>query len=403
MSFGRGHVDSSGPRNARLAIIGEAPGPTEIDRGFPMAGWTGDFVNRALGGQEQRNVTFVTNASRCLPPDYEKDSKIFARIEHYRPALEADLASLDRCQTLLCCGKEALQAITGSPHISEFHGSVLNRREVEAVRQGAGGNQLSYMSRVLPPSLRTVVFSFHPAFTTRGLPQFRPMIATAIRRAKWWAHMDQVVPRWGEESFNLIPTPDEVKEFLDENPTAPLVVDVETPWGEPQTILLCGIACNGKTLVFPWTTPYRIIMRHVLESNRPIVGHNFFYDMAAFYAYGIRCADPIWDTINAGAILWPPTKSKKDQEAAGQKRKKTVSARWLSLAMCTMRVKSGYYFWKQTDYSGNPMFEMPALYKASYPWCPDEFHERLYCGLDCLHTEMLWYAVEELMKQKGML
>jgi len=62
-------VPSSGPKNASLVVIGEAPGATEVEQGKPFVGPSGSLLDYALdkAGVSPDDV-FKTNVVACRPP-----------------------------------------------------------------------------------------------------------------------------------------------------------------------------------------------------------------------------------------------------------------------------------------------------------------------------------------------
>jgi DNA polymerase len=66
-------VPGEGPIDARLFMIGEAPGAEEDKAGRPFVGRAGMFLNRALSEAGlNREEIFITNAVKCRPPQNRK-------------------------------------------------------------------------------------------------------------------------------------------------------------------------------------------------------------------------------------------------------------------------------------------------------------------------------------------
>src|SRR5689334_13011890 len=59
----------SGPLNADIMIVGEAPGALEDQAGIPFVGSSGQLLDRELAkvGLDRRDM-YVTNANKCRPP-----------------------------------------------------------------------------------------------------------------------------------------------------------------------------------------------------------------------------------------------------------------------------------------------------------------------------------------------
>lgn len=75
---GRTPVFGDGPPQARLAVLGEAPGGNETDRGIPFIGRSGELLEMVMSKLGwHRTETWVDNAIACMPPG--GDMKTFLR------------------------------------------------------------------------------------------------------------------------------------------------------------------------------------------------------------------------------------------------------------------------------------------------------------------------------------
>jgi uracil-DNA glycosylase family 4 len=138
---GRGFVAGHGVPNARLIVLGEAPGSHEIgacdctnhEKGQPFVGPSGNILNNAIGG---RGDVFITNVRKCIPPEREARKDQEDSISHcVREYLDKELAAFGgECRHMLLVGGEALQTATGQYRISRLHGSVWTVPEVNALR-----------------------------------------------------------------------------------------------------------------------------------------------------------------------------------------------------------------------------------------------------------------------------
>lgn len=63
-------VHPTGPKNAKIMIIGEAPGATEVEVGIPFVGPCGRLLDNLLNsaGINRKNV-YITNTVKCRPTD----------------------------------------------------------------------------------------------------------------------------------------------------------------------------------------------------------------------------------------------------------------------------------------------------------------------------------------------
>ena len=113
-----GAVPSFGDPDARLLVIGLAPGMTGANRtGRPFTGdWAGDLLYATLGKFGYTRGTYdrrpddglelkgamITNAVRCVPP---QNKPVGAEINQCRPFLKARIDALSDVKVLLCLGK----------------------------------------------------------------------------------------------------------------------------------------------------------------------------------------------------------------------------------------------------------------------------------------------------------
>ncbi len=113
-----GAVPSFGDPQAKLLVIGLAPGVTGANRtGRPFTGdWAGDLLYATLDKFGFSKGTFaadindgltltgamITNAVRCVPPE---NKPVGAEINQCRPFLAARIAALPRLKVMLCLGK----------------------------------------------------------------------------------------------------------------------------------------------------------------------------------------------------------------------------------------------------------------------------------------------------------
>lgn len=122
-AYFNGPAPSFGPADARLLIVGLAPGLHGANRtGRPFTGdYAGDLLYATLakfglasGTYQARpddglslNAAMITNAVRCAPPENKPTP---AEIKSCRPFLSARIASLPRLKAIVCLGRIAHDA-----------------------------------------------------------------------------------------------------------------------------------------------------------------------------------------------------------------------------------------------------------------------------------------------------
>lgn len=393
-------VSGNGPLDARLVIIGERPGPEEMRELAPMIGPTGAAVYSALGVSRATLDERKMGAMRAWQDRLL--SGLGVRITNVRCTLDEmvgridcaehfqlEMDSLRDARTLLCVGADATMKVLGRADVMHLHNTVWTRAEADAMRQVTGG-----LLR-LPPQVHTVVCSLHPSYAMHGNPQAWGMIYQAIQRARKWSNRDEGPSR--KMRFLLDPTPEELREVLrggagcigghnfaydqlaflangcelQTRPNGPFwLVDIETPGEGQETVIeLVGVSTEPDfAVVFPWISPYIEIFREATRGPE----------------------QRLVNTIDAGALIWPPTSRKVVKTGKEQKMP------WLSLAMCVARVREDAPYWKDCDDS-----RTRAFYRTAFPDVPDYQHRRLYCALDCIYNRQLWAEQVPALRQLG--
>jgi DNA polymerase len=119
-------VISRGNPQAKLLIIGEAPGPEEDVKGKPFVGRAGQLLDKILQAAEfdpEKDV-YITNSVFRLPPG--EDGKAFRKptddeIKYYRPYMLEIICLVDPLIMLLT-GNVACQSILGKTGITSLRG-----------------------------------------------------------------------------------------------------------------------------------------------------------------------------------------------------------------------------------------------------------------------------------------
>jgi DNA polymerase len=158
-------VDGTGPADADLLFVGEAPGATEDERGEPFVGRSGDVLDDALRdvGLDRADIR-ITNCVRCRPPD-NRDPRT-AELENCRPYLNAEIQRVDP-ELLVTLGKVPAEHLLG--------------RDV-AVTGEAG----EVYDASVGDSVQRVLVSVHPAATLYD-PSQKETFAGVIKKAAEYA------------------------------------------------------------------------------------------------------------------------------------------------------------------------------------------------------------------------
>ena len=125
-------VLGEGSENARLALVGEAPGEQEALKGKPFVGKAGrnlDEFLRATG--LERSQLYITNVVKIRPTRVSEAGRIVNRpptreeIALFLPWLKRELAAV-KAPVVVTLGNVALKALAGKGYtIGEAHGKLL--------------------------------------------------------------------------------------------------------------------------------------------------------------------------------------------------------------------------------------------------------------------------------------
>ncbi len=116
-------VPGEGPADARVALVGEAPGASEDRAGRPFVGAAGRFLDELLGlAGLQREEVFITNVLKSRPPRNRNPTR--PEVEHSLPWLHAQLEVIAP-ELVVPMGRHALIAFLPGAKISELHGTLI--------------------------------------------------------------------------------------------------------------------------------------------------------------------------------------------------------------------------------------------------------------------------------------
>lgn len=119
-------VISRGNPNAKILLVGEAPGPQENIKGKPFVGPAGQLLDKILqaGELDPENDVYITNSVFRMPPG--DDGKSFRKpndkeIEFYRPFVFEIIRLIDPLVILLT-GNVACQSVLQKTGITSLRG-----------------------------------------------------------------------------------------------------------------------------------------------------------------------------------------------------------------------------------------------------------------------------------------
>lgn len=147
--FASNTVFSDGSRNAKILLIGEAPGATEDEQGIPFCGESGVLLDKMLetiGLSRDKNI-YITNTIFWRPPANRRPTP--DEIETCKPFVEKHIALLNP-ELIILIGGTATAALLGK------------KERISDIRE----NYYSYTNQYLEKPILTTAL-YHPAFLLR--------------------------------------------------------------------------------------------------------------------------------------------------------------------------------------------------------------------------------------------
>lgn len=225
----------SGADSFKVAIIGEAPGEEEDQKGEPFVGSAGHKLKEAVASAGLIwHLVYKTNVLMCRPPDNEIESiEGQLAIKCCMPGFKEEVAWMEKNGTkvLVPTGNTSMNALGIEGKIGKYRGSVFEVGKMIAVP------------------------TYHPSFILRGMWKEEPTWINDLAKAR-----DLSLKKWSKpkENFNLFPTEKDVKDFVERAIDEDLLVasDLETTSLNEYyaKILMNGLAVNGEdAIVVPFT------------------------------------------------------------------------------------------------------------------------------------------------------
>jgi uracil-DNA glycosylase family 4 len=113
-------VPGSGPDNAEIMFIGEAPGWHEDQQGLPFVGPAGQFLDTLLASIKlKRNQVFIANVIKCRPP--QNRDPLPNEIQTCKKWLDRQIESI-KPSIIVTLGRYSMSRYFPNESISKIHG-----------------------------------------------------------------------------------------------------------------------------------------------------------------------------------------------------------------------------------------------------------------------------------------
>lgn len=329
---GQTPIGSKGPRNAKIAIVGEAPGAEEMKERKPFVGSSGRELDRMLADAGINPADcYFTNVTLIRPPDndieawvqktpkFKKPGKSVKKptpphwVEHrgwwVEPHVAIDAKAL--VQDIKEINPNVVIALGNTPFwalcddgikgkVGTWRGSELQSRVLDGIK-------------VFP--------AFHPAFILRNWSARRITVQDFRRALHSSRYKEATNPGW---DFTIAPTYDQAAAWLcgllaklEEGPT-PFTCDIE---GAQSKTICVGIATSAKRAIcipflykdrFYFSPEKHHIIAHLLQRclrhrNARVINQNIGFDTQFLVKDFLAYPRIYWDTMIAQNILFPGT------------------------------------------------------------------------------------------------
>lgn len=328
-------VPPSGSPEARIMIVGEAPGEEEERRGAPFVGASGMEMDRMLHEAGiLRTECFVTNVARSRPYENKiqhfiaqsqkavkeapkgkfhpfRDGYVTKEIIEGAAALEKEI-SLVQPNLIIAFGNTPLWVLNGRKGIMKHRGSMLY---------------------ATPPYPKVkVIPTYHPAYILRDWAS-RQIAVTDLKRAARFRNGEPYPhPKWAfsiNPSFSSVCRTLEYLISITEVRTIQLDFDLETKnghidcagisWSDTEAICIPFMARGRPEGMWNLEEENLIIwyLRKLLtHPNVQVVGQNLLYDSQYTYRHWLFVPNVYQDTMISQHVLWAGLKKSLDFQAS---------------------------------------------------------------------------------------
>lgn len=299
--LGKTYVPSEGNEQAKIMLVGEAPGVDEERQRRPFIGASGELLMRYLGRQRIfRHEVFLTNLCKYRPEKNKFQNALdSAELES---GLEELKEEIERVQpnVIIALGNWPLYFLTGQC------GTKNNK---PSPGTGIANYRGSILPNTLVPDGPKVLATYHPAFIVR--PQgfsMHPVFDLDLRRAKEQSTFPEI--RYPIYESHINPDDATLQRLMDEMVESKIIsVDIET-FG--QTLACVGFTSSydwGLCLTFEDSRSWEA-SEYLLRTKTPKMFQFGAFDinwLLNFYGWETRGygEGEGWDTYIAAASLMP--------------------------------------------------------------------------------------------------
>jgi len=149
-------VPGEGPMNARIMVIGQAPGAKEDETGRPFIGRAGQLLNQLLKiAKIKREKVFITSPVKCFPPKNRKPTQ--KEIKACLPYLKEQIKIINP-QKLILMGEVAFKIFFPKEKLKDFRGKQIkdNKKKYFITYHPAAGLRFLKIKKILEKDLKKI-------------------------------------------------------------------------------------------------------------------------------------------------------------------------------------------------------------------------------------------------------
>ena len=149
-------VPGEGPVNAKIIVIGQAPGSKENETGRPFIGRAGQLLNRLLSiAKIKRGKIFITSPIKCFPPKNRKPSA--EEIQSCFPYLKRQIEIINP-QEFILLGEVAFKIFFPKEQLKDFRGklTVQNKKKYFITYHPASGLRFKKFKKILEKDFKKI-------------------------------------------------------------------------------------------------------------------------------------------------------------------------------------------------------------------------------------------------------
>jgi len=314
---------TTGPKQAKLAIVGEAWGADEDLAKAPFLCSSGQELTRMLREANiARSQCFLTNVFAFRPKDNDLGHFLVRKADLPKDYSLPPLGS--RTKTVAGSGTYVHPKVL--PELARLQQELLSVRPNLVLALGAtatwallqasniGSIRGTTIPSLAPPGLK-VLPTYHPAGVMRNW-SLRPVVIADLLKASWEQHWPEI--RRPQRQVLINPTLEEIRQWV-QQPADLYAVDIETYGGQITMIGFARSACAAIVIPFFSTTaPERSYwpsaseelaawqcVGQLLHSPVPKVFQNGLYDLQYLARMGFRPKACHHDTMLHHHALFP--------------------------------------------------------------------------------------------------